>query len=207
MSKGPEHDEGWRWEMPTRGTVVRMFVKGHENDSRVLIQGDGNGWARIIRIDLGIELIGNVPIPEQTREILQVSPQPALTEKEALAAVRAAYRSLRDYEATRVARGFRATGAVRGRDLSPSLADLTGDDRLKAVAGLYRELVEEQGLTRYSRHLGEAFGVSPQRAKELVEEARAKNHLGPARTGAVGEARKPRKATSKTTRKSKGANK
>lgn len=199
-AKREPRDESWRWEMPTNGSVVRMLVPDAELECRVVIQGDEHGWRRIVRIDLGLELHADIPVPEETREVLKVKPQRGIDEKSAVAAVRAAFRQLRVYEATRVARSSRTTGRVSGSRLTGSLGELVGDQRLQAVAGLYREYVEEQGLTRYSRHLGEAFGVSPQRAKELVEEARRKGFLGKAKPGAVGEVRQPRKSSKGTNR-------
>ena len=197
-----KHDADWRWEMPTDRTVVRMVVPDTGVECRVLIQGTEDGWTKVIRLDLGVELVVDVPVPEETRQILRPrTPIPALDEGAAIAAVRAAFRELRNYDATRAVKEITRSSVIGDAKRTGPTKKLEGELRLAAVAAIYRELVEERGITRYSRHLADEFNVSPQRAKELVEEARAAGHLGPARPGAAGEARKPRKKPTKGTKR------
>jgi hypothetical protein len=196
--------------MPTDRTVVGMLVES-PIPARVVIQGDANGWRKVVRIDLGTELVADIPVPERSTDVLRVRELPGLELEEALAAVRAAFEELDNYEMTRAALASRrallegeAGRYVGAPDMSGvrAVASRTsGRKRLEAVANLYRYYVEGMGMTRYSAHLADAFGVSPQRAKELVAEARAAGLLGPATPGAAGEVRKP-KPTKSTTAKS-----
>ena len=223
MSKSREGavEDSWRWRMPTDRTVVEMLVES-PIPARVVIQGDANGWRKVVRIDLGTELVADIPVPERSTDVLRVRELPGLELEDALEAVREAFRELRNYDATRAALAARrkllededgrAVGSPDYGPLRTSVGRMRGEERLRAVAGLYRELVEVQGRTRYSAHLADAFGVSTQRAKELVAEARAAGLLGPATPGAAGEARKPKptrstttKSTPKRTTKSTGA--
>ena len=193
-----ERDPDWRWQMPTDRTVVRMVVPDTDVECRVLIQGTDDGWTKVIRIDLGVELIADVPVPEDTRQLLRPRAEiPAMTEDHAVAAVRAAFRELATYDATRAVKEITRSASIGDDKRTGPTRELTGDLRLAAVAAVYRELVEVRGITRYSHHLAKEFAVSPQRAKELVEEARAAGFLGPARPGAAGEVRKPRKKQAK----------
>lgn len=200
-----KHDTEWRWEMPTDHTLVEIgFPIDEKPTIRAVAQGTKAGWTKIVRIELGtsprgmgVESIDEIPIPERgdrdPKNLVRPRALDGISEEEAIGAIRAAFRELKTYDATRAVKEITRSALIGDNTRSSGARNLEGTLRLAAVAEIYRELVEERGITRYSRHIAAEFNVTQQRAKELVEEARAAGYLGPARPGAAGEVRKPRK--------------
>ena len=193
--------------MPTENTLVEIgFPIGENLAIRAIAQGTEEGWTKLVRVELGtsprmmgLRSIDEIPVPERgdRDDLHRPRPLDALTEEAAVAALRSAFQELHVYNATRAVREITRALFISAANTDPTVSQLHGDLRLAAVAEVYRHLVEVENITRYSSILGGVFSVTPQRAKELVQEARAAGHLGPARPGAAGEVKKSRKKQAK----------
>ena len=192
-------EDGWPWTQDPDRVLLEcnLRTKDQPVPAWVTFQGDANGWPKVVRIVidaiavepvLGLQLPAGERIPNTPDDVtLTDIPIAGVTEDEAVALVREAFRRQRDYDET-----HKVLGILRG-DVRPthrvrrSLRDLSD----QSVASAYRLIAADHHDA--CARLAYVLGATSDSVRSKVKRLRDKGLLGPATGTRVGEARPPRR--------------